>query len=84
MPPPPPPGMYVDDSNDLASNWRVPRCGCKTCAATNVTSKTLNKRLYFDDYDNILPDATNITEHQYLLCTSHVWAFMLQDRFWGQ
>ncbi|KAK6823805.1 hypothetical protein RU639_006242 [Aspergillus parasiticus] len=41
------------------------------------------KRRAFDDYDNIyLNSQDTLSDHQYLLCSSHVYAYVLKDRAW--
>lgn len=73
-----------EQGNDsLGLNTRAPSCQCAVCAA--ATSETLYQRVAFDDYDDINIDSTTeLTEHQYFLCWSHVYAYALQDRLWGK
>ncbi|KAJ5774987.1 ATPase AAA-type core [Penicillium paradoxum] len=67
---------------ELGQRTRVPQCLCKTCE-TNSLRQHLIRRRRFDEYDNIKlnPDIT-LTDHQYMLCWSHVYAYVLKDRAW--
>lgn len=63
---------------------RTPRCLCKVCdsaesrQSTPITGK-------FAKYDNVdLRLSKFISDHQYFLCFSHVYAFVLKDRVWGK
>ncbi|KAF2109457.1 P-loop containing nucleoside triphosphate hydrolase protein [Lophiotrema nucula] len=70
----------VNEDKQLGSNRRIAECPCATC---RVTSEGSLRRLPFDDYDNIAIDSPNgLTDHQYSLCYSHVYAYALRDRFW--
>ncbi|PYH96949.1 P-loop containing nucleoside triphosphate hydrolase protein [Aspergillus ellipticus CBS 707.79] len=67
---------------ELGSRTRVPKCPCKRCEAKEIHQHTFQRRR-FDDYDNIqLSSSTTLTDHQYSLCWSHVYAFVLKDRAW--
>lgn len=75
----------LDSDHTLGQHTRVPACSCPICANISRGSEKLYRRVIFDDYDEISLDLEQgLTEHQYLLCFSHVYAYALQDRVWGQ
>lgn len=75
----------IDSGEELGLDVRVPKCGCKVCAATTDALELSNRTLAFEDYDDISLDSVDsLTEHQYFLCFSHVYAYALQDRCWGK
>ncbi|CAI7656677.1 unnamed protein product [Penicillium crustosum] len=83
----------VDDKNahfpiaevydvELGQRTKEPKCLCKTCQANGLRQHGIQRRI-FDDYDNIdLSSVSTLTDHQYLLCWSHVYAYVLKDRVW--
>lgn len=85
----------VDDKNahfpiaevydvELGQRTKEPKCLCKTCQANGLRQHGIQRRI-FDDYDNIdLSSVSTLTDHQYLLCWSHVYAYVLKDRVWGR
>ncbi|KAJ5956435.1 hypothetical protein N7501_010714 [Penicillium viridicatum] len=67
---------------ELGQRTREPKCLCKTCQANSLREHGIQRRI-FDDYDNIdLSSVSTLTDHQYLLCWSHVYAYVLKDRVW--
>jgi hypothetical protein len=75
----------VGDDESLGTNTRFPACPCAICSSGDNNAEKLFQRLKFDDYDEIPLDTDlKLTEHQYFLCYSHVYAFVLQDRIWGK
>ncbi|KAJ5940511.1 hypothetical protein N7516_000679 [Penicillium verrucosum] len=67
---------------ELGQRTRMPKCVCKTCQANSLRQHGIQRRV-FDDYDNIdLSSVSTLTNHQYLLCWSHVYAYVLKDRVW--
>ncbi|CAI7586193.1 unnamed protein product [Penicillium palitans] len=67
---------------ELGQRTREPKCLCKTCQANSLRQHGIQRRI-FDDYDNIdLSSVSTLTDHQYLLCWSHVYAYVLKDRVW--
>jgi hypothetical protein len=62
---------------------RVARCECKQCEDV----ESLDQRYIatpFSDYDDIIPKETKeMSEHQYLICMSHMYGFILKDRTYG-
>ena len=43
------------------------------------------RKVPFDDYDDIDPNAREFLEHdQYLICCYKVWAFVLKTREWSE
>ncbi|KAJ5757129.1 ATPase AAA-type core [Penicillium nucicola] len=67
---------------ELGERTRIAHCRCKTCATRDLRQTSMERRS-FDDYDDIdLKSRKNLTDHQYLLCWSHVYGFILKDRVW--
>jgi hypothetical protein len=61
---------------------REPKYLCKTCETNNL--HRVVQRRTFDDYDIIdLTSKSTLSDHQYLLCWSHVYGYVLEDRAWG-
>jgi hypothetical protein len=82
VPPPPPPPFYgsVGTDRKLGAGARRPRCRCDTCE-TAYLETTNYVMLTFANYDDINPRETKeLTEHQYLICYSHLFGFILKDR----
>ncbi|KAK2808761.1 hypothetical protein FQN50_004433 [Emmonsiellopsis sp. PD_5] len=66
--------------DDLSERARAPRCECSRCIDFNAM-KGVYRSVAFGDYDNIDPKETKgLSEHQYLLCMSHMFGFILKDR----
>lgn len=61
----------------------VSQCLCPVYLKYNIgASKRKNTK--FNEYDNIYPEKTNkLTEHQYLICSGAVMAFVMDAREWG-
>jgi hypothetical protein len=72
------------DDTGIGEKARTPRCECSSC--TNFdTLKENCISVTFGDYDAIDPKETeNLSEHQYLLCMSHMFGFILKDRAYGE
>ncbi|CEL11686.1 hypothetical protein ASPCAL14785 [Aspergillus calidoustus] len=67
---------------ELGERTRVPSCPCKSCHENESHQREIQRRR-FDDYDDIdLNTRTELTDHQYMLCWSHVYGFVLKDRAW--
>jgi hypothetical protein len=63
---------------------RVPGCECAECEDLEGVKEEYIKTT-FSDYDDINPRETNeLSEHQYLLCMSHMFGFVLKDRTYGK
>ncbi|KAL3465911.1 hypothetical protein BJX64DRAFT_252150 [Aspergillus heterothallicus] len=78
---PPLPVQTIADV-ELGERTRVPSCPCESCHAKETQEHSIQRRK-FDDYDDIdLNASTSLTDHQYMLCWSHVYAFVLKDRVW--
>ncbi|KAL4736596.1 hypothetical protein BDV11DRAFT_193452 [Aspergillus similis] len=68
---------------DLGERTRMPKCPCKACDENEAHRQHGVQRRIFDNYDNIdVNMRDNLTEHQYMLCASHVYGFVLKDRVW--
>lgn len=81
---------YADDpiqeiyDVELGEQTRIARCPCQSCEAKHAGLNRVERRP-FDDYDDIdLTSKKTLTDHQYLLCWSHVFGFVLKDRAWGE
>lgn len=67
----------------LGARTRTPKCTCPACDVDDPLLRVV-RRYKFDDYDDIdLQSTKQLTDHQYLLCWSHVHGFVLKDRAWG-
>jgi hypothetical protein len=87
LPPLPPhlrrtPYMYPEEGGP-GSRARVPRCECSRCKLVDST-KGASISPTFSDYDSIDPSqAVTLSEHQALVCMSHMFGFVLKDRTYG-
>jgi hypothetical protein len=62
---------------------RIPQCECKRCEEANFGQEVYVKPT-FSDYDNIDPELVKeLSDHQYMLCASHMFGFILKDRVHG-
>ena len=62
---------------------RIPQCECKKCEDANIGQEVYVKPT-FSDYDNIDPEMVKeLSDHQYMLCASHMFGFILEDRVHG-
>jgi hypothetical protein len=65
------------------SRARVPRCECSQCKLID-SRKGTSISPTFSDYDSIDPSqVTGLSEHQALVCMSHMFGFVLKDRTYG-
>ncbi|KAK7193192.1 ATPase family AAA domain-containing protein 3B 4 [Paraphaeosphaeria sporulosa] len=65
--------------NNLGEELRAPQCECTECTKSRMSQ--VQGRAKFSDYDDIHPDKVDgLSDHQYLLLASHVYAHILQDR----
>jgi len=68
----------------IGEKARTPRCECSSCTNFDTVKENCIS-VTFDDYDAIDPKETeNLSEHQYLLCMSHMFGFVLKDRAYGE
>lgn len=78
-PPPPPQGPPI-----VGESLRVASCECKDCQE-QASSKETYLQLKFNAYKEIDPRKDEeLTEHQYSIMPSHMFAFVLNDRAYGQ
>ncbi|KAJ8131274.1 hypothetical protein O1611_g2355 [Lasiodiplodia mahajangana] len=69
-----------EDEDDIGQRARAPRCECTACRDIDATAEKYISET-FSDYDGIDPKDTNeLSEHQYLICMSHMSGFILKDR----
>ena len=67
----------------LGEDLRAPQCECLQCAQSRFLSQ-VQEVTKFSDYDDIKPkEKEELSDHQYMLFSSHMYAFMLQDRTYG-
>lgn len=69
----------------IGESIRLARCECRECKESAVAHDVHTMR--FSDYHIIDPNEVEIgdmTPHKYLLMTSHMFAFNLQDRAYGK
>jgi len=73
----------VDHKSIIRQSVRVPRCECTDCN-TKIGSQEIYAKEMFSEYYDILPgEGQELSENQYLLMASHMYAFMLKDRAHG-
>jgi hypothetical protein len=72
-----------DKEKTIGDRARAPRCKCSECGRIDaMTEKYIPAT--FSDYDNIDPNNTGeLSDHQYMLCMSHMSGFILKDRVYG-
>lgn len=79
---PMPPG-YPGITN-LGHEARAPRCECLRCRDMDRRNGTHIVPI-FHDYDSISPFRKGgLSEHQALICMSHMFGFVLKDRAYGK
>ncbi|KAI8947806.1 hypothetical protein F4801DRAFT_559359 [Xylaria longipes] len=65
---------------DIGEGARSPRCECSVCKNIDTAGERY-RPVSFSDYDKINPkDTSELSEHQYMLCMSHMFGFILKDR----
>lgn len=62
------------------------RCRCDECRSLNESGiDASDVRIKYADYDNIDAQGSHQwSDHQYMLCSSRFYAFVLKDRKWGE
>jgi hypothetical protein len=88
--PPPPPKRYRDMEyraplNRAGQTARIAGCPCLDCSHSHASDQAHLRPTYsdYDDIDPFDPYFTGLSEHQYLLCASHMFGFVLKDRSYG-
>ncbi|KAI1378365.1 hypothetical protein F4677DRAFT_466113 [Hypoxylon crocopeplum] len=67
---------------ELKERARTPHCECTRCRGVDARRERFASAT-FSNYDNIDPKNTpGLSEHQYLLCMSHMFGFILKDRMY--
>lgn len=78
LPPPPVSGLPI-----IGESTRLAHCECKGCQA-HASSRETHLRLKFSEYREILPTKVErLSDHQYSILPSHMFAFVLNDRTYG-
>ncbi|TGJ83182.1 hypothetical protein E0Z10_g5584 [Xylaria hypoxylon] len=73
-------GEKVPGERAIGERARAPCCKCSKCRNIDTAAQKYISAL-FSDYDNINPKEVNeISEHQYMICLSHMFGFILKDR----
>lgn len=68
---------------EIRERAKTPHCECKSCNQTKPGQETYVTGT-FSDYDDIDPKRSQpLTEHQALICMSHMFGFVLKDRMYG-
>ena len=76
--------IYIDEETRIGQRARAPRCECSNCTHFD-TVKGSRISVTFGDYAAIDPKETEqLSEHQFLLCASHMCGFILKDRAYGE
>ena len=71
------------EDDEFGSSMRVARCECQECREVAIVEDV--HAMPFNDYRNIDPrDTGMLTSHQYMLMSSHMFAFILKDRTYGK
>ena len=63
---------------------RAPRCECTECEDLDGMKEKYCNTMFSDYYDINPTETKELSEHQYLLCDSHLFAFILKDRTHGK
>jgi hypothetical protein len=72
-----------DSKHIIGERARSPQCGCIKCE--NSSAKEMYLATTFSDYEKIDPKVTKeLSDHQYMLCASHLFGFVLKDRTYGE
>ena len=68
----------------LGERARAPRCECSRCKSVD-SHQGVSISTTFGDYDSIKPSRTEgLTDHQALVCMSHMFGFILKERSYGK
>lgn len=71
-----------EEDDEFGLLRRVARCECQECQGAAVVEDV--HAMPLSDYSNIDPrQSGELTSHQYMLMTSHMFAFILKDRKYG-
>jgi hypothetical protein len=63
---------------------RVPGCQCEKCEQYNFKTQ-IYVPLAYESYDDIDPNKQGaLNDHQYFICASHLYGFILKDRIYGK
>ncbi|KAH8679032.1 hypothetical protein BGZ60DRAFT_255846 [Tricladium varicosporioides] len=63
---------------------RVPGCQCENCEQYNFQTQVYVP-LAYEAYDNIDPNNPgDLVDHQYFICASHLYGFILKDRIYDR
>ena len=66
------------------SPYSVSECLCHVCLKTKQRG-VRPKLSRYSDYDDLYPETTKtLTNHQYFLCPTSVWAYVFKSRAWGK
>ncbi|KAI1658642.1 hypothetical protein F4813DRAFT_40288 [Daldinia decipiens] len=73
--------LDVDEyETDIKERAKTPHCECHYCSELDVGKERYISGT-FSDYDSIDPKTReSLSDHQYLLCMSHMFGFILKDR----
>jgi hypothetical protein len=72
------------DGYTIGESIRVPHCECNDCRAT-ANQQAIRSQAKFSEYDRIDPKADKeLSAHEYLIMSSHMYAFVLKDRTYGK
>lgn len=78
---------YATGYKKIGQTARIAGCLCYDCSNVSVAFNRAHSHPTYSDYDHIDPFAANMDElsdHQYLLCASHMFGFILKDRTYGE
>ena len=73
----------VGELNDIFGSG-VSECYCDVCS-NSKTRGIRPKTPRFSNYDDLYPEETKtLTNHQYFICGSEVYAYIFKNRAWGK
>ncbi|KAI1289047.1 hypothetical protein F5Y03DRAFT_64840 [Xylaria venustula] len=74
-------GLFESQTDSgIGERARAPCCKCNKCRDIDTAAQKYIPAT-FSDYDNIDPkEVDELSEHQYMLCLSHMYGFILKDR----
>lgn len=73
----------MGDSSLIPQSLRVARCECRECKSA-VDIHEIYTKPKFSDYADIRPKKVpGLSDHQYMIMASHMFAFILKDRIYG-
>jgi len=74
----------INQAEKPGARARAAGCQCEKCQKYQLENQ-IYVPLVYESYDDIKPkEVVEVTEHQYFLCNSHLYGFILKDRRYGK